>query len=279
MLHHVTPIEALPLFPVLDEKLLTLLRNLTPEEWEKKTIYRDWTVKNMAALLLDGNLSALSVVRDGYYEEKPEGIKTYQDLMAYLNELNEKWILASRRLSPALITELLEQTGKEYYKVLQTLDPWEDAVYSVAWAGEEISKNWFYIACAYTEKWIRQQLIRHALNRQEIMTREFFYPFLDTFMCTLPQTYRYADATVGTSVMVRVTTDLGGEWHINKTEEGWVLRHTTRVEPLSIVEMDPDTVWKLFSKCMTPAEALEKVKISGAQELGKIALGMVSVIA
>ncbi len=279
MLHHVTPINVLHLFPVLDEYLINMLRSLSPDDWQRQTIARKWTVKDVAAHLLDGNLRTLSFIRDQYFGEKPENVETYQDLVTYLNTLNAEWTTAAKRLSPRVIVDLLEATGKEYIETLQSLDPWEDAVFSVAWAGEEISKNWFHIAREYTEKWIHQQQIRDALNRPGIMTRELFYPFIDTFMCALPQTFKYTESVVGTSVMIRVTSDMGGEWHINKTEEGWVLRHTTRVEPLTILEMDPDTAWRLFSKGITPGQAYEKVKITGAEDLAKVALGMVSVMA
>jgi len=279
MIHHVTPINVLHLFPLLDTHLVDLLRSLNEDDWQQPTIAKKWTVKDVAAHMLDGNLRTLSFIRDQYVGEKPGNIETYSDLVTYLNKINAEWTTAARRLSPRVITDLLESTGKEYVSVLQALDPWEDAVFSVAWAGEEISKNWFHIAREYTEKWIHHQQIRDALNKPGIMTREFFYPFIDTFMCALPQTYKYTEAVVGSSVMIRITSELGGEWHINKTEEGWVLRHTTRVEPLTVVEMDPDTAWRLFSKGISPEAAYEKVKITGAEALGKVALGMVSVMA
>ena len=279
MIHHVTPIQVIHLFPILDEMLITLLRSLTPAEWQQPTIARKWTVKDIAAHLLDGNLRTLSYIRDGYFGEKPQDIHTYPDLVGYLNKLNADWTAATRRLSPRVITEMLEATGRDYHATLAALDPWADSVFSVAWAGEEISKNWFHIAREYSEKWIHQQQIRDALGRSGILTRELFYPFIDTFMCALPQTYKYVEAVVGTSVLVRITGELGGEWHINRTEEGWVLRHTTRVQPLVTVTLDPDTAWKLFSKGIMPEEALEKVTIEGSEELGKVALGMVSVMA
>ncbi len=279
MIHHVTPIQVLHLFPVLDQKLTELLDSLSPDEWNQLTIAGKWTVKDIAAHMLDGNLRTLSFIRDKYLKEQPQGIDTYKDLVLYLNQLNEQWVVAARRFSPRVLKELLLVTGKEYYEVLSSLDPWEDAVFSVAWAGDEVSRNWFHIAREYTEKWIHQQQIRDAVQRPGLMTRELYYPFIDTFMCALPQTYRYVDAVVGTSVMVKVTSELGGEWHLNKTEEGWVLRHQTRLAPNAVVEIDPDTAWKLFSKGMSPEEALEFVKITGAEDLGKVALGMVAVMA
>ena len=151
MIHHVTPIQVLPLFPGLDDKLSELLRSLSSEDWQQPTLARKWTVKDVAAHLLDGNLRTLSFVRDRYFGEKPERIEIYQDLVVYLNQLNAEWVAAAKRLSPGVIIDLLEITGKEYYEVLSALDPWEDAVFSVAWAGDEISKNWFHVAREYTE--------------------------------------------------------------------------------------------------------------------------------
>ena len=74
MIHHVTPIQVLPLFPVLDDKLSELLRSLSSEDWQQPTLARKWTVKDVAAHLLDGNLRTLSFVRDRYFGEKPERI-------------------------------------------------------------------------------------------------------------------------------------------------------------------------------------------------------------
>ena len=55
MIHHVTPIQVLPLFPVLDDKLSELLRSLSSEDWQQPTLARKWTVKDVAAHLLDGH--------------------------------------------------------------------------------------------------------------------------------------------------------------------------------------------------------------------------------
>lgn len=279
MIHHVEPIKVVHLFPELDKHLLELLRSLTSEEWHKPTIAKKWTVKDIAAHLLDGNLRSLSILRDDYWGEAPGSLDTYKELVGYLNQLNADWVQATKRLSPSVLIWLLEITGKEYSSFLNTLDPWKDAALSVAWAGEEISHNWFHIAREYTEKWIHQQQIRDAVGKPGIMTHELFYPFIDTFMCALPQTYKYANAPIGGSVEVVVSTEIGGTWHINKTEEGWVLRHNTRLEPDARVTIGPDTAWRLFSKGISPKEALESITIEGDETLGKTALGMVAVMA
>lgn len=278
MIHHVTPISVLHLLPVLEHQLIGLLRTLNEAEWEQRIASGKYSVKDIAAHMLDNNLRILSLIRDGYRTGRPEEIKSYFDLVSYRDRQDEEWIRAAQRLSPKIITDLLQTTGKEYFEVLNGLDPWEDSVFSESLVGEEIAKNWFHIAREYADRWIHQQQIRNALGKEELLTRELFYPVIDTYMCALPQTYRYTDAVVGSSVMIRVTGDAGGEWHINKTEEGWVLRHTTRVEPLAVVEMDAGTAWRLFSKEISPEEAEEKVKLEGAAELGKIALQLTSII-
>lgn len=278
-IHHVQPIEVNHLFPILDVKLIELLRSLTPADWEAPTIAKLWKVKDVAAHLLDGNLHSLSIIRDDYNGDRPGEIKIYADLLDYLNRLNADWVQASKRLSPKVITDLLESTGKEYTEMIQSLDPWADAKFSVAWAGEETSRNWFHVAREYTEKWIHQQQIRDAVDKPGIMTKELFYPFIDTFMCALPHTFKYTEAPTGTSVEVLITTEIGGAFHINKTDEGWVLRHDTRLEPNARVEIDPDTAWRLFSKSIKPRDALQLVKITGDETLGKVVLGMVSVMA
>jgi hypothetical protein len=135
------------------------------------------------------------------------------------------------------LIELLEITGKQYSEHLQTLNPFDTAVFSVAWAGQETSENWFHIAREYTEKFIHQQQIREAVDKQALFTRELFYPFIDTFMFGLPHTYRNVSADTGTTVTVKVLTEIGGEWTIIKTETNWQLTQTKNIKSNSIVQM------------------------------------------
>ncbi|RYY57176.1 MAG: hypothetical protein EOO05_18250, partial [Chitinophagaceae bacterium] len=177
-------------FPLLDQQLLSLLRSIADEDWNKQTPAKLWTVRDVAAHLLDGNIRAISMYRDNYFGDPPPEIKSYQDLVAFLNGLNASWVKAMRRVSPALLVGLLESTGTEYTEQLVKLDPFADAVFSVAWAGEEVSPNWFHIAREYTEKFHHQMQIREAVGAVEpLMTRELFYPFIHTLLMGLPHIY------------------------------------------------------------------------------------------
>src|SRR6187551_3423380 len=94
------PIKTLHLFSKLDLKLIELLRSLHPEDWSRPTLAKQWTVKDIASHLLDGNLRMLSVIRDNYSGNTPKGLNSYQDLVDYLNQLNTDWVIATKRLSP-----------------------------------------------------------------------------------------------------------------------------------------------------------------------------------
>lgn len=203
-------IETLHLFPILDLKLSELLNSLNEDDWNAQTVAKLWNVKDVAAHLLDGNLRGLSTSRDGYFGIKPEGINSYQDLVAFLNQLNLTWTRAAKRLSPHLLIELLKSTGSAYTKHLKSLAPNEEALFSVAWAGQHSSPNWFHIAREYTEKFLHQQQIRDAVGKQGIMTKELFYPFLDIMMYAFPYTFRNIHAETGTVVSLKVTTEIGG---------------------------------------------------------------------
>ncbi|MBF4505599.1 maleylpyruvate isomerase N-terminal domain-containing protein [Flavobacterium sp. JLP] len=275
----IIPIETLHLFSILDELLIELLKSLNEEEWNAKTVCKKWTVKDIASHLLDGNLRGLSISRDSFFGEKPENINSYNDLIDFLNQLNMSWTSATKRLSPKVITELLETTGKQYTAHLQTLNPFENAIFSIAWAGEETSLNWFHIAREYTEKFLHQQQIRNAVNKPALLTKNLFYPFIQTFIQALPHVYKNVKAENGTIITLIVTTEIGGEWSIIKKENNWSFIELFDAEPTSIVKISPDDAWLLFSKGMTPDDAKEKVEIIGKKNLGEMALNTVAVMA
>ena len=275
----IVPIKTSHLFPVLDDLLIQLLKSLTEDEWNARTVAKKWMVKDIASHLLDGNLRGLSFSRDHYFGEKPENINSYSDLVDFLNQLNMTWTNATKRLSPNVIIELLESTGKQYSVHLQTLDPFEDAIFSVDWAGEETSLNWFHIAREYTEKFLHQQQIRNAVGKQALFTKELFYPFISTFMYALPHTYRNVSAQKGTIVTLVVKTEIGGEWSIIRKEYNWVFIESFDTEPNATVKINPDDAWLLFSKGITPDDAKQKVEILGDEKLGEFALNIIAVMA
>ncbi len=273
------PVQALHLFPLLEKKLIELLHSLTPEEWNRGTIARLWTVKDVAAHLLDGNIRLVSMLRDGYFDDPPGNIYTYEDLVGYLNGLNAGWVKAMKRVSPALLIALLEQTGgKLYYQQLQNLDSFADAIFPVSWAGETNSANWFHIAREYTERWHHQQQIREAVDKPGIQTKELYQPVLDTFMLALPHTYRHTEAAADTVVQITLRGEAGGDWFLVKKEK-WELSAINSRPVAACVGIPAAVAWKLFTKSWRKKEVADFITMEGDERLANVFFDTVAVMA
>jgi uncharacterized protein (TIGR03083 family) len=271
------PIATLHLFLPLDQKLIRLLKSLSPEDWQKPTLAKLWTVKDVAAHLLDGNLRTLALSQN-YMGDPPSEIQSYRDLVDYLNRLNADWVRAMKRVSPNTLIELLEVTQQPVIDYYHSLDLWAPAQFAVSWAGEHESQNWFHIAREYTERWHHQQQIREAVEKQEIMDKAFFSPLIQTFMMALPYTYRDTHAPDGTMISVKVGHPSNQEWKITSSQYQWSFSESKKT-PDTIIEMSGDTAWKLFTKALPESTVPEKIKISGNPALGKPVLKMLSVMA
>lgn len=274
------PISVLAEIRELDAHLISLLRSLTPPDWHRPTTARLWMVKDLAAHLLDGNLRTLSILRDGYAGDPPGEIGSYADLVAYLNRLNAEWVQATRRLSPAVLTDLLERTGREYGDYLERLDPEAPAVFSVAWAGEIQSPNWFHIAREYTEKWHHQQQIRFATGRgyDELFSKNLFAPLIDTLLRALPHHYRDVPAPDGDVLRVRITGEGGGDWFLTRESANWHLSRTAPNPATAVVELPDRTAWRVFMKSISPEEARPLIRLSGDSRLTEPILSLRAVM-
>ena len=269
-------VETLDLIPILDKKLIELLAELSEEEWEAQTTARLWKVKDVASHLLDGNLRGLSMSRDGYFGTKAEKLDSYHDLVDFINSMNMSWTTAARRLSPQILIKLLESSGEEYYQHLKILDPFEKAIFPVAWAHHQSSPNWFHIAREYSEKFLHQQQIRDALDNKEIMIKELFYPFIDILMYAFPCAFSDVDAARGTVVSIEISTEIGGIWSIVKSDNGWSLKKNIEVTPDASLVILPDIAWRLFSKSVIPKDMLDSIVIKGDRDLAMQAMKIIS---
>lgn len=272
------PINIVHKFRELDEKLIDLLLSLSDEEWQMPTVAKRWNVKDVAAHLLDTNIRTLSMLRDKHQFASPP-IQSYKDLVDYLNQLNADWVQAMKRVSPSMLILLHKITGPLYCGYYESLDPFEQAVFNVAWAGEEKSLNWMHIARDYTEKFLHQQQIREAVKKPGLMNKNFFYPFIDIFMLALPHTFKNTAAPDNTCLQLTVTGEAGGSWYLIHQGFKWQLTKEAPLKVDSMVSIHQDDAWKLFSKSLSPAEVSSRVSISGNKELGEVALTMVSVMA
>jgi len=277
----IAPIFTAHLFPTLDRLLEEVLRSLAPEDWERPTLAPLWRVKDLAAHLLDGNLRALSMLRDGYFGEKAPEIHSYADLVQFLNQLNADWVRAFRRVSPAVLVDWLVESGKSFQTLVAALPPFDQAAFSVAWAGEETSLNWFHIAREYTEKWHHQQQIRQAVGQElPLYASDLYQPYLATSMRALPHHYSRIEAEEGSLIEVTVPGDSGGTWCLQKGKTAWSLWEGSPVRPPQCqILLPPSLAWRLFTKGIDRQEAAAQVSIAGNHAWGEHILTMLAVMA
>ena len=279
-----SPLLVAHLFGEISVRLLMLLRSLDRDEWQRPTLSSKRCVKDIAAHLLDGSLRRLSLQRDGYHtSDRSTQPETGETLLEFLKRLNGEWETATRRLSPRVLIDLIEWADGRLAELFESLDPDGAAIFPVAWAGEDESRNWMDVAREYTEKWHHTQQIFTATGRASTITeRRLFHPCLDTFLRALPYTFQAVEAREGTIVNVTVTGEAGGEWLIGRVGQSWIPLTESADEPAARFTISQDSAWKLFTKRLEPDESLRcfpDIRIDGDESLGRRVLEMVSVMA
>lgn len=277
-------VDALPLIESTDDALIELLRGLSVEEWER-TAVGHWSVRDVAAHLLDGNLRRLSFLRDGLRPPPPEeDISDHAALVSFLNRLNDDWIRATRRLSGRVITDWLEFTSPQVRRRFSELDPESEAPFPVTWAGQDQTAAWLDIAREYTEKWHHQQQIRHATRRPGLTDRRFVEPLLETLVRALPRAY--AGTTTpergSASVYLGITDFPGCGWVLVGANGQWVLvsaRDDTGTKPDVEILLPSDTAWRFLMKGLGASEARAHAEIRGASELAEPFFSALAVMA
>jgi uncharacterized protein (TIGR03083 family) len=274
----VEPIHVAERFAPLHAELIALLAGLSDEEWTRPAAKR-WTVRDVAAHLLDGDVRQLSFRRDGMPPPPPDRpIAGPGDFVGFLDHINAVWVDAARRISPRLLVELHAMTGPEVARLFEGLDPHGPALFPVAWAGEETSPGWMDTAREYTERWHHQQQIRDAAGRAPLTGREWLHPVLDTFVRALPHGYRGTRADEGTAVLVAVAGEAGDDWTLLREGGRWTLHAGPPPRPAATVTMDADTAWRLFTKGLSREEAERRVRIEGERRLGEPTLGTLAIM-
>ena len=217
------------------------------------------------------------MVRDNYLGEAPGKIDSYRDLVDFLNRLNADWVKATKRMSPSVLIELLEITGKDFNVYCKPRS--FKACYLFRCVGGRRTITQLVSRCAgvhremassATNSWGRKQARYHDTR--------VYYPLIDTFMQALPHTYRNVQGRAGQTIEVFVTSDAGGKWYLTLGNDGWTLSKTRPASIDASVLIDPDTAWKLFTKAITAPEAETKINCKKATKKKPI-LSMLSVMA
>lgn len=271
---------------------MALLRSLDASAFRAPTVCPGWEVRDVAAHLLDSALRRLAIGRDGHSLPAPESpIAGYRDLVALLDRWNAEWVTAARRLSPELLTSLLEWVEPQLADHLAALDPFAEAPFGVAWAGEERSPAWFDVARELTERWHHQAQIRLATGAPPLVAPELSEPVFDTFLRALP--HRYAAVGAGDGAMVSVAIRgaatyaytlrrESGAWRLLKRRDGSVPVPGVRGSEggaTASIEIAEQPAWLLLTKGVTGDRARAEARVAGDERLAAPFFGTLAVMA
>jgi uncharacterized protein (TIGR03083 family) len=277
MLKEPQPVLVVDLFPELLEELLSLLSGLTPREWARPTICPGWTVKDVALHLLGIEIGNLSCRRDG--QVTPNTLASnWSELVAVLKDWNESWVETARRISAPLLIDLLGHTGRQWCEYAATLDPYTLGG-AVSWAGPEPAPVWLDLAREYTERWHHQQHIRKAVERSGLNQPRYLEPVLAAFSRGFPRAFKAVTAPAGTAIILTVEGAAGGRWTILCDGGAWKLYSGAPEQPAAEAVLDEETAWRLFTRGISPAQALDHARLSGDQQLARQILETVAIIA
>src|SRR5260370_34239891 len=272
------PVLVVDLFPVERQHLLTFGAKLREEEWHSPMVCAGWTVKDIALNLLGDDIGRLSRDRDAFDYTTHPRINSWSELVAYLNEMNELWVQATRRMSSRLLCTLLALTGEEIYQYFTSLDlfvPGEP----VSWACSAPAPVWLDVAREYTERWVHQQQIRDAVGRPGLKEQRFFAPVLATFVRALPHTFREVDAPDGTLIHFHISGEAGSEGYLLRVQETWKLEKTDELKADGGISLAQKRSWRLLTKGISKDEAIQYATISGNESLARKVFDTVSIIA
>src|SRR5579859_1361570 len=271
------PILCAHLLRKVDLEHIDLLRSLSVEEWDLPTVAPRWKVRDVAAHLLDTALRKLSLVRDSWFVEKANP-QSPQEVTTLVNRLNQEGVTVYRRLSPAVLINLMTIACEQSASFHESLDPFARAFFSVSWAGEEISLNWFDTARELTERWHHQQQIRLATSRPGTMTPELYHPVLDCFVRGLPCAYRNIHAAASTNVLLEISGECGGSWVLSKGSDGWSFASETPKSIACKVTLPEAIAWRVFTKGIARDSARPQVAIEGDEVLADGILGLTAIV-
>ncbi len=267
-----------PLFRPLLVELITLLRSLNDDAWLSNTLARGWRVRDIAAHLLDGDLRKISAYRDGHLVPLEAPIQSSDDLARFINTTNASGVAFAQRLSPRVLTDLLEATGAWVAALIDTLDPQAQSLFAVSWAGELTSLNWMDTGREHTERWHHQAQIRDAVGAPRLLAPEWLEPLLDMSVRVLPHAYATMAAREGTTLTLAVTGETSASWSLQRQDETWRLFRGAADAPATHARFESDTLWRLFYNALSPDDAMARAEISGDLELAQPLLRSRSVI-
>jgi uncharacterized protein (TIGR03083 family) len=272
-------VDTRPFFRPVSSALVALLNELPTPGWEIATVAGSWTVRDVVAHLTDLTLRRLSFHRDGMTPPPPpHAIRSAQDFVTFINTLNAQWVVAARRFSPRVLTDLFARASSEAADWFEGLPLEAPALFSVSWAGESTSEGWFDVGREFTELWHHQQQIRMAIGAPVLDDPRYLRAVIEIALRGLRHAYRDVEAAVGDTIALEISGASGGRWTVRRDEGRWTVLEGETPGPRTHVRMSDDTTWKLLFNALNRNDVQRTIHIQGDQSLAVPLLRARSVI-
>jgi uncharacterized protein (TIGR03083 family) len=267
-LSQMLPTDTRPFFRPVSSALVTLLRTLPSAEFERPTIAGSGLVRDVVAHLVDLMYRRLSFHRDRMVPPPPSrAITSERDFVDFINGINADWVGASKRLSPRILTDLLDRAGGELSTFFEELPADAPALFGVSWAGEQMSEGWFDIGREFTELWHHQEQIRVAVGARSLSDSRYLRAVLEIAIRGLPHAFRHVGAETGATVSITATGAAGGQWTIVRDDGAWSLHAGAPQQATATVRLSDDHAWRLLFNALSPDAARAAVAIEGRRDL------------
>jgi uncharacterized protein (TIGR03083 family) len=270
-----SPVDVRGLFGPDRQGLLSLLEDLSTEEWSRPTICSGWDVRDVALHILGVDLGNLAGRRDGSWHLEP---RAGESVGAFINRINQEWVEAGRRISSRLLIEMLTASGAPLFECLEALDP-NGIGGSVLWAGPDPAPVWLDVAREYMERWVHQQHIRDAVSRPGQDESEFVAPVVAASMRAVPRTLSNLRADQGHAVAIDITGSGGSGWTVAPDGDEWQLFEGVAVDATTKIAIASDDWWRVVTRGLQPSEAYARARISGDERLAKGVFQVVAILA
>lgn len=278
-LYPLAPTDTRALFRPLSAALVTLLRTLEPQDWQRPTVAGTWRVRDVVAHLVDSTCRRLSFHRDQMVPPPPSRpIASENDFVAFINALNAEWVNTARRFSPRVLTDLFEKASTDLAEWFEALPLDAPALFGVSWAGEQTSEGWFDVGREFTELWHHQEQVRMAVGAASLADPRYLRAVIEIAMRGLPHAFRFEEAQPGQTVVIDVSGPAGGTWTLERKASRWTIQSGEPLVPTTRVRLPDTTAWMLFFNALAEREAAKAVHIEGQTDLAMPLLKARSVI-
>lgn len=245
-------IDYITLFGRERRTLLDLLAGLDEGDWGRPTPCPHWSVLDLSCHLLGDDLGLLARQRDRHFGTRPpDDLRDEAAFIEWLDDLQHRWVQASRRLSPQLVQELLAWTGPQLERTFRDQDPTARTA-SVSWASSQPVPVWLDHARELSEYWIHRQQLRESLHRPPELGTPTAAAVIDALRWAYPYRLAPITAPTGSTIIIMITGDLDRRWCLRATDSGWAFHDKPATRVIAQLRMTADQAWRLLTNNLSP---------------------------